>query len=78
MRIHNIKKIKESKWKLKDIDFYSKPLYKICTNVIEMARKWRPYRKPCSSLAMRYKQNSWNMGSVSIIGNHASPVIIRL
>ena len=56
MRIHNIKIFKESKRKLKDINFYSKNLYKIFTNVIEMARKWRLYMKPCSSSTMRYKQ----------------------
>ena len=56
MRIHNIKISKESKRKLKNIDFYSKHLYKICTNAIDMAGKWRLYMKPCSSLTMRYKQ----------------------
>ena len=77
MRIHNIKIFKESKRKLKDIDFYSKHLYKIFTTVIEMARKWRLYRKPCSSLAMRYKQQLEH-GLCQFIGNHDLPVVIRL
>ena len=46
MRIHNIKISKESKRKVKDIDFYSKHLYKICTNAIDMAGNGVYIRNP--------------------------------